>query len=91
MDKDTVIAALYNSNIDQTYITIIKQGSRIYPSDTNESLETIIQNELTTDDLRYKERIVEVTTGGRHITADDGTTVTILPGEKRVYIYYTSE
>ena len=39
----------------------------------------------------YKERIVEITTSGQYISADDGTEVTTTPGSTKVYIFYTDD
>lgn len=86
--EDTVIASLYNSSQDLTEIKITgKSGTVIYPSSTGQSIQEIISGKLSSG-KQYKERIVEITTGGIYRTADDGTRVTITPGKVKVYIYY---
>lgn len=84
---ETVIAALYNTSNDLTMITIIDEhGNTIYPS--GNSIQDVIKNELD-EEGQYKERIVEITTGGTYRIAEDGTRVTVKPGDTKVYIYYT--
>lgn len=84
---ETVIAALYNTSNDLTNITIIDEhGNTIYPS--SDSIQDVIKSELN-EEGQYKERIVEITTAGVYRTAADGTRVTVRPGDKKVYIYYT--
>lgn len=86
--EDTVIASLYNSSQDLTEIQITnKSGTIIYPSSTGKSIQEIISSNLSSG-KQYKERIVEITTGGIYRTAVDGTRVTITPGKVKVYIYY---
>lgn len=44
-----------------------------------------------TNTTQYKERIVEMTTGGEYMVAEDGTRITIRPGTTKVYIFYTDD
>ena len=79
---------MYNSGKDSTYVSIKKNGADIYPSDTK-TIQDVI-NELNEGKL-YKERIVEVTTSGQYISAEDGTELVEIPGNTKVYIFYTDE
>ena len=83
-----MISSLYNSAKDLTYIQIEKNGSIIYPSTVN-TIQDVIK-ELD-EGKQYKERIVEITTSGEYISAEDGTEVTTTPGSTKVYIFYTDD
>lgn len=89
VDEDTVIASLYNDNKELTYVFIEKDGQDIYPSTTLNKQE-IIEKYLN-DGKKYKERIVELTTGGEYLIAEDGTQVTKQYGKTKVYIFYSDD
>lgn len=68
-----------------TYIFIKdKNGNQIYPSTENER-EVI--NDLK--NKKYRERTVEVTTGGEYLTAEDGTQISVGQIKTKIYIFYT--
>ena len=83
-----MVSALHNSGKNSTQIFIEKGGKEIYPSETGQTKQDIIE-ELLSENTQYKERVVEITTRGKHLSAEDGTEVTIYPGETQVYIFYT--
>lgn len=73
-----------------TYVYIEKNGKFIYEPSSIADIETFVKNNLK-DGTKYKERIVEVTTGGQYIVADDGTEATKIRGKTKVYIYYSDD
>lgn len=85
--EDTVIASLYNSSKDLTYIYIRKNGATIYEPASGENIEEVIKNHLG-DGKNYRERVVEVTTGGQYILGEDGTEATKIKGKTKIYIFY---
>lgn len=87
--EDTVIAALHNSDKDLTYVHIEKNGHLIYPSNTK-NIQDIVKDYLR-EGKKYKERIVEVTTGGQYAIGDDGTEITKIRGKTKVYIFYSDD
>jgi len=86
---ETVTAAIYNCKKDLTYVTVTKEGeTKIFlPSSTEEEISEGIKTYMNAGG-KYKERVVEVTTGGEYIMADDGTKLTETPGKTKVYIIF---
>jgi len=88
---ETVTAAIYNCKKDLTYVTVK------YKDENNEDKTIICStvteiegyiDELIKKDCNFKERVVEVTTAGKYIIAEDGTKLTETPGKTKVYIIF---
>jgi len=89
VDEDTVIASIYNADKDLTRVFVYKEdGTQIYSSTTGDKQE-FIKNNLNAG-IQYTEKVVEVTTGGKYITGDDGTQIQVEKGSSAVYLYYTA-
>lgn len=88
--KETVTAAIYNCKKDLTYVTVVDKSRNrqtFLPSSTEEEISEGIKTYMNAVG-KYKERVVEVTTGGEHIIADDGTKLTQIAGKTKVYIIF---
>ena len=55
---------------------------------TNKERTEYIERYLKTGTNKYKERVVEISTGGVYRTAEDGTKIVIQPGTTRTYVIY---
>ena len=88
---EAIISSLHSQAKEQIVIKII-DGSSVNVF-TGASLESdkkaYIENSLSSGTKEFRERVVEITTGGVYRTAEDGTKITITPGTVRAYIIYT--
>ena len=82
---DTVISTLKNYRKQGTYV-IIEGTEYNYLTDPDD-IDAFIDTNIKKND-EYIENIREITTGGKYITADDGTKVTVEHGQTRTYIIY---
>ena len=90
VEAETVIAALTNSGKDLTYVYIEdKNGNSIYSPSSLEDINTVISNELTSG-KKYKERVLEVKTGGNYAIGEDDTEIELSGGlnKTKIYIFY---
>lgn len=88
--EETVIAALTNSGKDLTYVYIEdKNGKSIYSPRSLEDINTVISNKLTSGN-KYKERVLEVKTGGSYAIGEDNTELELSNGinKNKIYIFY---
>lgn len=92
--EDVIISALYTIVEEKLYIQV-KDGATtttfapsILPAEV-ERRQKYINDNLNSGSNTYKERVMELTTGGVFRTAEDGTKITITPGTVRAYIIYT--
>lgn len=89
--EEAIISSLHSQAKEQIVIKII-DGSSVNVF-TGASLESdkkaYIENSLSSGTKEFRERVVEITTGGVYRTAEDGTKITITPGIVRAYIIYT--
>lgn len=91
--EDTVISALYTQVKEKLFIQI-EDGSDIEifePSSLEEVVDKrqrYISEKLNTGTNTYKEKVMEITTGGVYRTAEDGTKIIIQPGTTRTYVIY---
>ena len=98
--KDTADKVLWSSDKTNYYewATETTENGRLVDGSsvnvfTGASLESdkkaYIENSLSSGTKEFRERVVEITTGGVYRTAEDGTKITITPGTVRAYIIYT--
>lgn len=94
--EDTVISALYTIAEEKLYIQINDgaNSTSFEPSSLVDEIkrrQLYIKNNLNTGTNIYKERIMEITTGGVFRTAEDGTKITIQPGTTRTYVIFDKQ
>ena len=88
--EENVIAALTNSGKDLTYVYIEdKNGNSIYSPSSSEDINTVISNKLTSGN-KYKERVLEIKTGGSYAIGEDNTELELSNGKNKnkIYIFY---
>ena len=94
--EDVVISALYTIVEEKLYIQI-KDGvttTTFIPSILPEEVEKrqkYINDNLNSGSNTYKERVMELTTGGVFRTAEDGTKITIQPGTTKAYVIFEKQ
>ena len=86
---DTVISTLKKYQSEQTFV-VIDGTVYDYSIDIQNRINTFINENLGKNDT-YIETVQEITTAGQFRTADDGTRITIHPGESRIFIIYTKK
>lgn len=88
--EDTVIATLYTQAKEKVFIQIKDETGIITFTlfNTNSERNKYIEQNLNTGTKIYKEKIVEITTGGITRTAEDGTKIIVQPGTTRTYIIF---
>lgn len=94
--EDVVISALYTIAEEKLYIQI-KDGATtttfmpsILPLEV-EKRQKYINDNLNSGSNTYKERVMELTTGGVFRTAEDGTKITIQPGTTKTYVIFEKQ
>jgi hypothetical protein len=94
--EDVVISALYTIVEEKLYIQI-KDGTTtttfapsILPVEV-EKRQKYINDNLNSGSNTYKERVMELTTGGVFRTAEDGTKITIQPGTTKAYVIFEKQ
>lgn len=94
--EDVVISALYTIVEEKLYIQI-KDGTTtttfapsILPAEV-EKRQKYINDNLNSGSNTYKERVMELTTGGVFRTAEDGTKITIQPGTTKAYVIFEKQ
>ena len=88
---ETIIATLEKFKYEEIFVKIIDGVSEttFYDRNTPKSeIDNFINANLGRND-KYIETIQEITTAGMYRVANDGTRITIHPGESRIYIIYT--
>ena len=94
--EDVIISALYTIVEEKLYIQV-KDGAAtttfapsILPAEV-ERRQKIINDNLNSGSNTYKERVMELTTGGVFRTAEDGTKITIQPGTTKTYVIFEKQ
>ncbi len=91
--EDTVISALYTQVKEKVFVQI-REGENLETFEPSSMEEVVnkkqdyINKYLSEGTKTYKEKIMEITTGGVYRTAEDGTRITIQPGTTRTYVIY---
>lgn len=96
--EDVVISALYTMAEEKVFVQISNENGSGFitfkPSllaDEVEKRQEYIDNNLNTGTNKYKEKVLEITTGGVYRMADDGTRITIQPGTTRTYVIFEKD
>lgn len=94
--EDVIISALYTIVEEKLYIQV-KDGATtttfapsILPAEV-ERRQKYINDNLNSGSNTYKERVMELTTGGVFRTAEDGTKITIQPGTTKTYVIFEKQ
>ena len=94
--EDVIISALYTIVEEKLYIQV-KDGATtttfapsILPAEI-ERRQKYINDNLNSGSNTYKERVMELTTGGVFRTAEDGTKITIQPGTTKTYVIFEKQ
>lgn len=88
--EDAVIATLSTQAKEKVFVQI-DDGTNVVTFtlfNTNNERTEYIERYLKTGTNKYKERVVEISTGGVYRTAEDGTKIVIQPGTTRTYVIY---